>query len=431
VIPSANTQHWIRRLGEEIDLISDPGVNVAFAMRLAEVELAHGSDDAARATLTGGLQRFNLLHPGAWTSLVDCAGQLCARLSQNALLEPEVRRGVAWLAQPEIVEYQGDLGERVHDLAIQAGIADVAAKLISTEWPLERANSQVDRCRLASWARDAADLRRMLPSALEAIASAGRGPDHLRTPLGYWLVRACVRAGLLGEASELCAEFGFPLEATDELLIALWAAKDPQPYAAVRDGWLLDRIRRFDTATKDHHFCSSELRHCAETLRRLGDADGYRNALRQFHEVVAASTPDCDWIACSVYCDLAVLYAKTPETDISAEHLIAAKGLFDGKVPGVPTTRGSRSLMASLLSAGHRDVGNIDLAVRFARRISHASDRQLHLVSALIVGGRRAAAEAELARLGSPDDRADLIGYSLLTWCKVASLPVIIVPNRP
>jgi hypothetical protein len=430
VVLSENTQHWLGRLREEIGAISDAGLAVAYAMQLAEVELAHGLDAAARATLIRGLQRFDVLHPGAWTSLVYCASQLCARFSENALLQTEVQRGVAWLAQPEIVEYQGDLRERVHDFAIQAGSADVAAELISNEWPGERANRLVDRCRLAGWAQDAAKLRRTLSTAREAIAAAGPGPDHLRTPLGYWLARACVRAGLLGEASELCGEFGFPLEATDELLIALWAATHPGAYAAVRDGWLTDRIRRFEAATKDHHFCSTELRHCAETLRRLGDADGYRNARRQYHEVVAMWTPSRDWIACYVHCDLAVLYAKAAETDISAEHFSAAKRLFDGKVPGVPTARGSRSLMASILSAGHRDVDDTDLAVRFARRSSDARDRQLHLVSALIVGGRVSDAEAELARLGSPDDRADLIGYSLLTWCKVGSLPVIIVPDR-
>ena len=165
-------------------------------------------------------------------------------------------------------------------------------------------------------------------------------------------------------------------------------------------------------------------------ILRLGDADGYENTLRQFRTAADASMVSPDWIACYVHCDLAVLYHKAAENDISAEHFSAAKRLFDGKMPGVPTERGSRSLMASLLSAGHRDVGNIDLALRFARRISSARDRQLHLVSALIVGGRLSAAEAELTRLGSSTDRADLISYSLLTWCKVASSPVIIVPSN-
>jgi hypothetical protein len=68
--------------------------------------------------------------------------------------------------------------------------------------------------------------------------------------------------------------------------------------------------------------------------------------------------------------------------------------------------------------------------VRFARRSSHARDRQLHLVSALIVGGRISAAEVELARLNSPDDRAELVAYSLLTWCKVGSSTVIMVPDQ-
>lgn len=74
--------------------------------------------------------------------------------------------------------------------------------------------------------------------------------------------------------------------------------------------------------------------------------------------------------------------------------------------------------MASILSAAHRDVGDIDLAVRFARRTSHAGDRRAHLVSALIVGGRVSAAEAELARLDSPEERAYLISYTLLAEFK-------------
>jgi hypothetical protein len=386
-------------------------------MYLAEVQLAHRLEDAARATLALCLQRFDLLQPGTWTSLVARAAELCGRLSERQMLEPEVRRGLAWLAEPEIVKYQDALRDRVRDIVIQAGWADVAANLTSEEWPGVPANRLVDACRLAAWAENAAELRRVLPLAREAIRAIGTEPEHSTSSVGYWLVRACVRVGLLAEAAELADAFGFPPQATGELVIALRMAPDQAAYARVRDGWLTNRIDRFRAET-ENHFCSSDVRCCAEAIRRLADADGYRNAVRQFHKIVAAWTPSHDWIACVVNCDLAVLYAKAGEAQISSEYLSAAKRLYEGKDPGVSSHRGSRSLMASILSAAHRDIGDIDLAIRFARRTSHSGDRRTHLISALIVGGHVSAAEVELARLDSPEERACLISYSLLAEFK-------------
>jgi hypothetical protein len=161
-----------------------------------------------------------------------------------------------------------------------------------------------------------------------------------------------------------------------------------------------------------HNWHSQTVRHCAEMILWLGDAEGYRNAVRQLREIVEASSVRQDWIACSVSCDLAVLYAKAAESQMSADHLSKARRLYEGKEPGVQTERGNRALMASSLSGAYRDIGEIDLALRFGRR-APADDRSMHLVSSLIVGGRAAAAEAELAKLDSPWERASLIERSL------------------
>jgi hypothetical protein len=421
MILNENTHQWLERMRTEVASIPEADLAVACVMQLGEVEFAHGLYDAARATLGRCLERFDLLHPGAWTSLVYSAARLCGRLSENRLLEPEVDRGVDWLAQPAIVEYQGDLRERVHEIAIQAGRADVVAKLVSDAWPGRPANALVDACRLAGWARDTAELRRVLPLARAAISEAGPGPKHFEKTMGYWLLRACVMTGLLTETAELGQVFAYPLEATDDLIAALWAASDRAAYASVRDGWLNHCVDVFRTETRNHHFCSRAVRDCAQTIRRLGDADGYRYAIEQFREAVAAWVPRSDWIACAVNCDLAVLYAMGGEAQISSDYTSAARRLFDGKVPGVPAERGGRSLMASILSAAYRDVGEFDLALRFARRISHADDRRLHLVSAQIVGGHASAAEIELAKLDSPEERASLIAFSLLAGLTVWS----------
>jgi hypothetical protein len=346
---SENTQQWLERQRAEVAAIPDAEPAVVSTMLLAEVEFAHGLDDAARVTLRRCLQRFDVLQPGVWTSLAYRAAERCGRLSENRLLEPEVLRGVDWLKQPETVKYQTALPERVRDIAIQVGRADVAGELVSDAWPGRSANELVDACRLAGWARDTAELRRVLPLAREAIGAAEPGPEHLRKPVGYWLVRACVLAGLLAEAQELCQASAFPSGVTDELVIALWAAKGRAAYACVRDGWLNDHIDQFRAETKGcHHRCSGAVRHCAETIRRLGDADGYRNAVRQFREVVAAvvAASGLGWeasrgpIACIVDCDLAVLYANAGEAQVSADYFSAAKRIFEGKEPGVSTARG-------------------------------------------------------------------------------------------
>ncbi len=417
-------------------MISDAEQAVVFEMQLAEVEFAHRLFDAARATLCRCLQRFELLQPGNWTSLVYRAAELCGRLSENRLLKPEVLRGVDWLAQPEIVKYQTALPERAHDIAIQVGRADLAAKLVSDAWPGRSANNLVDACRLAAWACDTAELRRVLPLAREAIRAAEPGPKHLSYCINYWLVRGCVLAGLLAEAPELVQEAGFPGGATDELVIALWVATDRAAYACVRDGWLNNRIEQFHAETRNHHKCSSDVRLCAETIHRLGDADGYRKAVRQFREVVAAWTPSSALMACMVNCDLAVLCAKAGEDQISADCFDAAKRIFEGKEPGVSLVRGDRSLMAPILSAAQRHVGDIDLALRFARRSSHAGERRMSLVFALIAGGRVSAAEAELAKLDSPEERAPLIGDWLLDEFRIGTSSQLILsaqqlPLRP
>jgi hypothetical protein len=418
---SENTQHWLERLRAEVAMISAAERALILEMQVAEVEFAHRLFDEARATLCRCLQRFELLQPGNWTPLVDRAAELCGRLSENRLLEPEVLRGVNWVAQPEIVKYQTALPERVHDIAIQVGRADVAAELVSDAWPGRLANSLVDACRLAAWARDTAELRRVLPLAREAVRAAGPGLEYLSHIINYWLVRVCVLAGLLAEASDLAQASGFPGRATDELVIALWAARDQAAYADVRDGWINNRIEQFRAETKNHHWHSSEVRLCAETICRLGDADGYRNTVRQYREVVAAWAPSMASMACMVNCDLAVMCAKAGETQISGDYFDAAKRVFDGKEPGLSLVRGDRSLLAPVLSAAHRHLGHIDLALRFARRSSHTGERRMSLLFALMAGGRVPDAEAELAKLDSPEERAPLIGDSLLDGFRIGS----------
>src|SRR5436190_850102 len=83
------------------------------------------------------------------------------------------------------------------------GLRDAAGNLTSDEWPGAPANRLVDACRLAGWAEGAAELRRLLPLARQAITAVGTEPEPSTSNAGYWLVRACVRAGLLAEASEL------------------------------------------------------------------------------------------------------------------------------------------------------------------------------------------------------------------------------------
>jgi hypothetical protein len=436
---SENTHHWLERLRAELDAIPDEEEGIIATMLLAEVEFAHGLDDDARATLVRCLQSFDVLQPGAWNPLVYRAAELCGRLSENRLLETEVLRGMAWLAQPEIVKYQTGLPERVHEIAIQVGRADVADALVSDAWPGRPVNKLVDACRLAGWATDAVELRRLLPLAREAIGAAEPGREQLGNSIGYWLARACVLAGLLAEATEVVQAFGFPGEASDELVITLWATANRAAYGCVRDGWLKNRIDQFRAETRGrHHWRSGEVRHCAETIRQFGDADGYRNAIRQFREVVAevVAASGLGWqtcrgpIACIVNCDLAVLHANAGEAQISADYFSAARRLFEGQEPGVTMARGDRSMMAPILSAAYRDVGEIDLALRIARRSSHKGERSASLISALILGGRDADAEVELAKFDKPQDRAYRIGHTLLSKFRVGASTQIIMSHH-
>ena len=193
-----------------------------------------------------------------------------------------------------------------------------------------------------------------------------------------------------------------------------------------------NRIDQFRAEARgNHHWRSSEVRHCAETIRRLGDADGYRNTVRQFHEVVAAWEPSLGSMACIVDCDLAVLHHNAGEARISADYFSAAKRISEGKEPGVTMARGDRSLTAPILSAAYRDVGDIDLALRFARRSSHKAERRASLVAALILGGRVSEADAELAKLDTPEERAELIGSSLLAQFRVGCSTQMIMSYRP
>ena len=93
--------------------------------------------------------------------------------------------------------------------------------------------------------------------------------------------------------------------------------------------------------------------------------------------------------------------------------------------------RGDRSLTAPILSAAYRDVGDIDLALRFARRSSHKAERRASLVAALILGGRVSEADAELAKLDTPEERAELIGSSLLAQFRVGCSTQMIMSYRP
>jgi hypothetical protein len=424
---STNTQYWLDRMRAEVAAIPTGEWWVIAAIKLAKTECAYGQGDAARGTLRRSLERFDLLHVGTWNAHAYEAAQLCERLSENPWLEPEVRRGVHWLSQPEIVKYEGDLlRERVLELAIQTGQADVAAELVSNAWPGRDANQLVDACGLAGWAKDAAELRQRLPRARAAIEAAGPVPEWGSGAIGYRLARACVFSGLLAELPELCQAFDYP---ADEAPIALWSAPDRAAYARLRDGWLTNRIEHFRNAPHNHHWHSSAVRHAAETIRRLGDVEGYKAAIEQFRDVVAAWKPSEDWLASVAHCDLAVLYGNAREPKISAEHLDAAKRLFDGKEPGVPTKRGNRPLMATVLSAAYRNLGETDLALRFAKRTSHSGDRRGHIMYALILGGRLPDAEAELAKLDEPRDRAVTIGDALLSEFNVGcSSGVILCP---
>ena len=422
---SGNTEHWIERMRAEVAAIPGGMWWIIAAIQLAGVETAHGLDDSARGTLRSALDQFDVFQPGTWTPQVYEAAQLCARLSENRWLEPEVRRGRNWLSQPDVANSEGDLlRQQVLELAIQAGQADVAAQLTSSAWPGRAANELVDACGLAGWASDAAELRLLLPRARAAIEAAGPAPQWGSGTIGYRLVRACVSAGLLSELPELCQVFGFP---ADEAPIALWSGPDRTAYARLRDGWLTNRIEQFRTAPDNHHWHSSAVRHAAETIRRLGDAEGYRAAIEQFRDVVAPWKPSHDWMACGVHCDLAVMYGNAQEARISAEHLATAKRLLEGKEPGVPTARGSRSLMAPILSAAYRDLGETDLALRFAKRCTHAGDRQGSIVRALILGGRVPDALAELAKLDEPRDRAVWIADALMSDFRVGSSSAVIL----
>jgi hypothetical protein len=423
---SENTEHWLKRMRAEVAAIPTEEWWVIAAMNLAKVECAYGQTDAARETLRGALARFDLLQVGTWNAHAYEAAQLCGRLFENRWLEPEVRRGVNWLSQPEVVKYGGNLlRDRVRELAIQAGQADVTAELVSDLWPGREANQLVDACGLAGWAGNASELRRLLPCARAAVESAGPEPQWPPRRVGYELIRACVVSGLLAEVPQLCEDF--PREVPDEAIIAHWSAADRAVYERVRDGWLANRIERFRTAPDNHHWHSSAVRHAAETIRRLGDADGYRTAIGQFRDVVLAWKPNWDTFACAAHCDLAVLYGQAQEAKISAEHLDAAKRLFDGKELGVPSERGNKSLMATILSAAYRYLGETDLALRFAKRSTHKGDRQACIVPALILGGRVAEAEAELAKLGEPKDRAFSLGGALLSEFRVSSASAVIL----
>lgn len=211
----------------------------------------------------------------------------------------------------------------------------------------------------------------------------------------------------------------------------MWFAPDRTAYVWVRDGWLAERIEQFRNEPHNQHWRSSAVRHVAETIRRLGDTDGYRTAIRLFHDVVRAWKPSQDWMACVAHCDLAVLYGNAQEAGMSTEHLNTAKRLFKGKEPGLPTMRGNRSLMLAILSSAYRDLGETDLALRFAKRMTRVSDRQEHILYALILGGLVPEAEAELAKLDEPKNRAISIGNVLLSEFHVGSSAEFILCRAP
>jgi hypothetical protein len=413
MIADIKVEAWLARLRAELAAIHDVNRVVSSMISLAEIELACGSADMARTSLTRALGQFDHVHPGSWTSLVYRAAELCGRLGENRLLEPEMQRGLAWLADPEFAKWQGGLRDQVREISLQAGRAEAAAELVSEAWLGKRANALVDQCICAGWRRAIPELRRALPLARRAIAAAGTGPDHLRTPLGYHLMRACTRAGLLDDAVNIAIEYDFPLQATDDLLQAIRAAKDHSLYARLREQWLTSVLGRFAREKLNHQFRSQDMRRCTEVQRRIGDTAGFLDSVRRFHDAVAAWTPACDWIACAVVCDLAVLHVRAGEVKLADYYFTEANQLAKGLRNGTQSVRGSKSLMASILSSAYHDVGETNLAVRFARKISASADRRTLLVSALIAGGRDADAEAELAKVAQPETRADLLIYSL------------------
>lgn len=406
---SKNSQYWLERLRAEAAKIPAPDADLF----VANTEFAFGLKDAGRTTLVRCIQGLQFLHPGAWTSSAARVAALCDDGETRRLLEPEMNRGLNWLDNPDIAKYQGNLRTCVYHLAIHAGRADVAFSLLTDEWPGKPANRLLDECRIAGLFGKTDELRRLLPLARNAVTHAGDGPQDLWQAIGYRLIPACVRAGLLTDAAELAETFGFQDDATNELVTALWTAGTQTTYARARDSWLTNRIREFCAESNNNHHRSKTVRNCAEIIWRLGDIEGYEKIVHQYDEAVAAWKPRHDWVTCAVYCDLAVLHNRTGDAQISGQYFNTAKDLFDGKNPELPPTRGSCPLIASILSAAHRDVGNTELALRFARRISSVSERQLHFISALIAGERTAEAEAELAKLDSPDKRVMLITHSI------------------
>lgn len=403
---SENNQYWLERLRAEAAKIPDP-------YTVANAEFALGLKAAGKATLIRCIQRLQFLRRWEWAFSAVWTANLCDDRETRRLLEPELNRGLGWLADPDIAKYQGDLRDCVYLLAIHIGRADVAFSLLTDEWPGKAANKLLDECRIAGLFGNTDEMRRLLPLARNAVAQAGEGPQDLWQAIGYRLIPACVRAGLLTDAAKLAETFGFQDDAANELVTALWTAGIQTTYARVRDSWLTSRIREFCAESNNNHHRSKAVRNCAEMIGRLGDIEGYKKIVHQYDEAVAAWKPRHDWITCAVYCDLAVLHNRVGNAEISGRYFSTAKNLFDGKNPELPPTRGSRPLMASILSAAHRDVGDTELALRFARRISSVSERQLHFVSALIAGGRIAEAEAELAKLDSPDKRVMLITHSI------------------
>jgi hypothetical protein len=404
---------WLGGLRAEVASVSDPSrVPVEF-LNLAFAEFGFDRLDVARSTLRDAVGRFGAMHVGSWTSVVERAARLCGRLGENGLLAPEVRRGVAWARDPEVVRYQTRLPEVVRELALQTGDADVAAELVSHDWPGTAVNAGVDRCTMARWRAEVAEVARGVPPALKAALDAAPGPDFLRVALGYRLMAAAVGAGLLALAADVAEVFGYLPVVARELASAAWGGSDRALYERVREGWLNRQFDAFRREGADHRRAAADARECAQCLRRLGDSDGYRDAVERFEQVVDVWTPERDWTACSVACDLAVLWSLAGDADRAAERLAYAVRVFGGEVRGLGSIRGSRSLMASTLSDAFRDVGDPDRAVRFARRVSARADRRALLVSALIAAGRDADASAELAKVSSGEARTGIIQFAL------------------
>jgi hypothetical protein len=404
---------WLDRLRREVAAVPDPGRAVVSVVGQAEVEFALGLEDAARESIRRALTGFDALHPGTWDPVVGRVAELCGRIGDNGLLNRELRRGMDWAADPEIVKYQGGLRERVRELAVQLAREDVAADLVSDEWPGRLANSLVDQCGVARWAGDTPRVVRLLPQAREAVARAGTGPGHLRIPVGHRLIRACLSSGLLADAADLASEYDFPLRATADLLTALAAAGDSARYGVVREGWLAHRLTRFKLERLNHHWASEQVRFCAEAQRRLGDVGGYRDALRRLDEVVTRWAPAIDSLACHVFCDLAVMHHRAGDPARCASWFDHAERLATEPPTGVSSQRGSKSLMASILSGAYLDVRDTDRALRFARRVSARVDRRMHMVFALILAGQDDDAEKELSKAESPESRAGLIRSAL------------------